>query len=93
MFPDSVHTSSVGLSSADDEAIWQYAFQHGLTIVSKDHDFHQRSFLYGAPPKVIWIAVGNCSTSQVEGLIKEQRADILAFEADSNAAFLILGKK
>lgn len=45
-----------------DLQIWQYALEHGLTIVSKDNDFRQLSFLYGPPPKVIWLSVGNAGT-------------------------------
>jgi predicted nuclease of predicted toxin-antitoxin system len=33
--------------------------------VSKDTDFHQRSFLFGGPPKVVWIRLGNCSTEDI----------------------------
>jgi predicted nuclease of predicted toxin-antitoxin system len=42
----------VGLSTASDAAVWQYAAQHGFTIVTKDADFDQRSFLFSHPPKV-----------------------------------------
>lgn len=45
VFPGSVHVRDVGLSRATDAAIWGYARDHGLTIVSKDSDFHQVSFL------------------------------------------------
>ena len=55
MYPGSVHVRDVGLARANDAAIWSYARDHGLTIVSKDSDFHQVSFLRGPPPKVIWI--------------------------------------
>jgi len=41
-----------------DAAVWAYALARGLTIVSKDADFHQRSFLHGAPPRAIWIRRG-----------------------------------
>ncbi|MFN2406960.1 MAG: hypothetical protein ABR594_12965 [Pyrinomonadaceae bacterium] len=27
--------------------------------MSKDSDMHQRSFLLGAPPKVVWVRLGN----------------------------------
>ena len=90
VFPGSVHVRDVGLSRATDATIWGYAREHGLTIVSKDSDFHQVSFLRGPPPKVIWIRRGNCTTSDIEALLRSSRTEILAFGADSEAAFLAL---
>ena len=55
VFPGSTHVTEVGLSSASDEEVWQFAREEGLTLVSKDSDFHQMSFLRGFPPKVVWI--------------------------------------
>jgi len=55
LYPDSQHVAEVNLEKADDSAIWDYAREMGLTIVSKDADFQQRSLLYGAPPKFIWL--------------------------------------
>ena len=66
VYPDSVHVREVGLESADDLAVWTYARDHELTIVSKDSDFRQMSFTFGHPPKVIWVRRGNCSTSEIE---------------------------
>jgi predicted nuclease of predicted toxin-antitoxin system len=51
LYPESVHVRDVGLASTDDAAVWEYAKENALTIVSKDGDFHQRSFLYGHPPR------------------------------------------
>ena len=90
LYPGSVHVRDVGLASADDTAVWEYAKQNALTIVSKDGDFHQRSFLYGHPPKVVWIRRGNCTRSVIERMLREHHADILAFLADSDVAFLAL---
>jgi len=59
LHPGSAHVRDVGLASADDEAVWTFAAQQGLSIVSKDSDFRQRSFVRGHPPKVVWIARGN----------------------------------
>ena len=89
-FPGSVHVRDVGLARATDAAIWVYARDHGLTILSKDSDFHQMSFLRGPPPKVIWIRRGNCSTAQIEALLRSSRTEIHAFGADGEAAFLAL---
>ena len=53
VYPGSQHVRDVGLGAADDAGVWAYAAEHGLTIVSKDADFHQLSFLKGAPPKAV----------------------------------------
>ena len=90
VFPGSVHVRDAGLSRASDAAIWAYARDHGLTIVSKDSDFHQASFLRGSPPKVIWIRRGNCTTADIETLLRSNRTEILAFGADPVAAFLAI---
>ena len=89
-YPDSVHVRDVGLSAADDQVVWAYAAQNGLTIVSKDSDFQQRALLYGHPPKVIWVRLGNCTTIAVAALLRARHDDVLAFEADATAAFLVL---
>lgn len=80
----------VGLGAADDQVVWSYAAQNGLTIVSKDSDFQQRALLYGHPPKVIWVRLGNCTTTAVAALLRVRQADVLAFEADTTAALLVL---
>ena len=56
-----------------------------MTIVSKDADFHQRSFLFGHPPKVIWVS-RNCLTSDIEEP-RTRRDEIGAFLADDETAF------
>ncbi len=89
-YPGSCHVRGVGLDRADDSTVWDYAAAHGLTIVSKDSDFHQRSLLFGAPPKVVWINIGNCSTPTIEEVLRRHVADFVRLEQDSAAAFLIL---
>ena len=59
-------------------------------IVSKDSDFHQRSFVFGFPPKVIWIQLSNCTTTEVEQVIRKNFGAIKAFYEDTEAAFLVL---
>ena len=89
-FPGSVHVRDVGLSGASDAAVWAYAKKHDLTIVSKDSDFHQVSFLRGPPPKVIWVRRGNCTTSAIEALLRSNRPGVLSFGAEEGAAFLAI---
>ena len=90
LFPDSVHVRDVGLKASDDLVVWQYAQDNSLIICSKDSDLHQRSFLLGFPPKVLWVRLGNCSTSDVEKLLRKHFATIALFAEDDYASFLIL---
>jgi predicted nuclease of predicted toxin-antitoxin system len=89
-FPNSVHVRDVGLASADDELVWNYASSEGLIIVSKDSDMHQRSFVFGAPPKVVWVRLGNCSTSDVADLLRRHVQTLEDFETNEVASFLSL---
>jgi predicted nuclease of predicted toxin-antitoxin system len=90
IYPDTTHVRDVGLQAADDDTVWAYAAEHGFVIVSKDADFHQRSFVLGPPPKVVWIRRGNCSTVEIEGILRSHEADLLAFERGDQDAFLAL---
>ena len=90
LFPGSAHVRDAGLASAEDRAVWDFAKSQSYCIISKDDDFHQRSFLYGHPPKVIWVRLGNCTTAQVETAIRRHASDIATFAADAAAAFLAI---
>jgi predicted nuclease of predicted toxin-antitoxin system len=89
-YPESGHVRLVGLGRVDDSVVWDYAAAHGLTIVSKDSDFHQRSLVFGPPPKVAWVQLGNCSTSEIEDVLRRHVSDLERLERDPAAAFLIL---
>jgi len=89
-FPDSAHVREVGLRDVGDEAIWNYAKQNGFIIVSKDSDFQQRSFLYGHPPKFIWLRVGNCTVKAIEDLLRLHSATLHTFERNATESHLIL---
>ena len=90
LFPDSIHVRDVGLKAADDPVVWEHAKNNDLMIVSKDSDMHQRSFVFGHPPKVVWVRLGNCSTSDVERLLRGHFAAVKAFYEDDYASFLSL---
>lgn len=89
-YPDCRHVREVGLQEATDAVVWQYAAQQGFVIVTKDADFHQRSFLFGHPPKVIWVRVGNASTLMIETLLRRRAGEVRTFSSDPESAFLIL---
>lgn len=89
-FPDSSHVAVLGLETATDREVWSYAGEHGYVIVSKDSDFRQLAFLLGPPPKVVWLRVGNCSTSTIAELLHAS-ADVFArFAVSEEEALLVL---
>ena len=90
LFPGSDHVKHLGMMKSDDGAIWTHACDNGFTIVSKDSDFQQRSLLFGAPPKVVWLRVGNCPTERIEKLLREHSITLHTFEADPEQSFLAL---
>ncbi len=90
LYPASQHVFFIGLDQADDSALWAYANQHDFTVVSRDSDFSELSLLRGFPPKVIWIRRGNCSTNQIEEIVRSHNEDITQFNENPNLGVLKL---
>lgn len=91
-YPGSAHVRDLGLQSATDLAVWERARADGYAVVSKDSDFRQMSFLFGAPPKVVWVRLGNCSTAEILALLRSRMAALQSFWEDPEASFLVLSK-
>lgn len=90
IFPGSSHVMSLGLDCARDEAVWDYARDHDYVIVTKDADYNEMGVLRGAPPKLLWLLIGNCTTGQVETLLRANHASIEAFDQDPTLGTLCL---
>lgn len=90
VWPGSRHVRDCGLERGSDLEVWMYAIQEAFVIVSKDADFHQLSFLKGAPPKVIWVRRGNCATGEVEQIIRDNDRVIRAFLEQAEGSFLAI---
>ena len=88
-FPGTAHVCEHRLGP-DDEAIWRFATANGFTIISKDSDFYYRSVSRGAPPKVVWLRVGNAGTAAISALIHAKLAEFDRFDRDAFASFLLL---
>ena len=89
LFPESLHVLEVGLQSSD-SAIWDFAKANGFAIVTKDNDFQGRAEVFGSPPKVILIRIGNCRSRVIESLLRMSLSDIQAFQADLELYLLVL---
>jgi predicted nuclease of predicted toxin-antitoxin system len=90
LFPDSVHVNSVGFGSTPDGLIWEYAQAYGFAFLTKDKDFASLSLARGAPPKVILLQTGNCSTEEVLSIVRSNAIRIVDFDGDLQRALLIL---
>jgi len=80
LFPGSTHVRDLGMERQEDDKVWIHSRQHGLVILSKDNDFLERGLLYGPPPKVIYLALGNCTTRRIEELLRANRGHEFAGE-------------
>ena len=90
LFPNWLRVRDVGMKATIDPIVWDYAKDNNLMIVSKDADMHDLSLVLGNPPKVIWLRLGNCSTSQVESLLRQNFNAIALFYKDENLSLLAL---
>jgi len=89
-FDQNLSPELVGLGCARDDEVWEYARLNDLAIVTKDDDFNNLSVLRGFPPKVDWLQLGNCTTDDVEAVLRTRIADIKDFEQDDSAGTLVL---
>jgi predicted nuclease of predicted toxin-antitoxin system len=90
VFPGSTQTRLLHFGRAKDPEIWFHARTHSFVIVSKDNDFAELAVLRGAPPKVVWLRIGNCSSRAVERLLRAHAALIEEFANDSERVVLEL---
>ena len=88
-FPGSTHVALIDLDKASDKEIFDFARLEGFTIVSKDSDFRQLSFVHGAPPKVIWLRVGNRSAKELRQIVGDCVKLFQRFE-EGQEAFLVV---
>ena len=90
LYPNSDHVKTLALTNTDDVLIWEYAKENNFVIVSKDSDFHQRSLLYGHPPKFIYLRVGNSPTSKIIQILRDNFETIIEFANSETESILVL---
>jgi len=88
--PDSLHVREISLKAAGDPLVWDYAKDNNFIVVSKDADMHDLSLVFGNPPKVVWVRLGNCSTSDVADLLRREFDIIKVFYEDPATSLLAL---
>jgi predicted nuclease of predicted toxin-antitoxin system len=70
--------------------IWRFARDQDFAIVSKDDDFSSLALVRGAPPKVIWLQIGNAPTSRVAEILRDKAQILESFSRDPGEALLTL---
>jgi len=88
LFPEIKHVSDLKLSGCSDMDIWKYAKIHDYCIITFDSDFIDISVLNGYPPKIIWLKIGNSSTSAVIQMLKNNYSLIINFLTSTENAYL-----
>ncbi|NCR60214.1 MAG: hypothetical protein GPJ01_21895, partial [Microcystis aeruginosa LL13-06] len=68
----------------------EFAKFNNFVIVSKDADFHQRSLLYGHPPKFIYLRIGNSPTAKIIEILRGHFLIIIKFYNSETESMLIL---
>ncbi len=77
-FPGSTQIALIGMETASDREVWEYARHHEFVIVTKDSDFYDLSLLHESPPRVIWIKTGNVTKSAITSLLLDNREKLEA---------------
>ena len=93
LFKGSSSVKKEGLINATDAEIWKYAKARNFIIVTQDADFNDLSLLYGFPPKVIWLRLGNLRTSQIVEILERNFVDIQEFLSNEYGCFEIVTLK
>jgi predicted nuclease of predicted toxin-antitoxin system len=82
LFPDSNHVYPLNLFESSDLEVWSFGAQYDFVVVSKDADFSELSMNRGFPPKLVWLRMGNCTTAEIEHLLRTHATAIAELYAD-----------
>jgi predicted nuclease of predicted toxin-antitoxin system len=86
----SIHVGSIHLDRTPDVVIWKYAKQHGFSFLMKDKDSGSLSITWGAPSKVVLLQIGNCSTAEIERIVRNNAIRFSDFDEHAGRSLLIL---
>ncbi len=89
-FPVTEHVRRALGAGVSDQQVWEFARVRGAILVTLDQDFERLSVARGAPPKVILIDAHNAKNSELAALLATRAELIRSFEADPEAAILVL---
>ena len=89
-FPESTHVKYVNLSESNDFTIWQFAKNNGYSIVTQDVDFAELAVIKGIPPKIIWLRIGNTTSTSIFNTLVINYKELIYFLNDQNSTCIQL---
>jgi predicted nuclease of predicted toxin-antitoxin system len=67
---EAIHVSDQPGLNLDDRAIFEFARQHGFTILTKDEDFAALATLADKPAAVVWLRLGNATNARLQSWLR-----------------------
>ena len=89
-FPDSKHVVDLQMDQVADLDLWNYAKENGFCIVSKDADFGDWAQIFGYPPALVWLRMGNCSTRDLITQLKSRAENIRKLGQEGHPWVLVI---
>lgn len=79
VFSECKQVRELNLENKSDREIWDFARKESYTIVTFDADFYDMVTLFGHPPKVIWLRIGNTTTDNLITVLQTHADTIKSF--------------
>lgn len=92
LFETVVHVQDLDMDETPDVEIWRTARERGWAIMSKDGDLADMALLYGAPPKVIRLRIGNGPWRSAAEVALENAEAIRDFLSNPVSSLLVLSR-
>ena len=89
--PGSEHIRNLTKTGTSDRLAWDLARTGGFVLTTRDEDFVGMSVLRGAPPKIVWLNVGNARNAVIAALLRSHATDIERFVEHDEYTFLAIG--
>ena len=79
VYKNAYSVKDLHLQNSKDKQLWDFAKATNFTIITFDSDFADLATLYGHPPKIIWLRIGNISTNDLSLFLENKHSIISEF--------------
>jgi predicted nuclease of predicted toxin-antitoxin system len=90
LYPESEHVRTIGEGGATDRRVWNLARDRNALLVTRDQDFVRLSLALGAPPKIVWLNVGNRTNAEIIALLRASHSALQRLLDDPDTTVLEL---